>query len=340
LPSAKLLSEPHFFFWKKARQKNFNILKLWERKIFVKLIYEGKTKNVYENEDGIITLKFKDDATGKDGVFDPGENAVGLRIEGLGRELLRLSVYFFELLKEKNIPTHYISSDLENALMTVLPAKIFGNGLEFVCRRKADGSFVRRYGVEKGTDLDFLVEATIKDDARQDPPITKESLVALKIMTAAQFDRCAELTKKIAKLIAADLSQKGLELYDMKFEFGRAERAVGVEGVSGRDTRRHEGGETSAQDEQHHEGENTSAQHAQPHEDETSAQHTQHHEGETSAQHTQHHEDENTSSQHAQHAPHHEVENIMLIDEISAGCLRVYKNGEAVKPMDLARLVL
>ena len=37
----------------------------------MKTIYEGKTKNVYGLENGNVLLKFKDDCTGKDGVFDP-----------------------------------------------------------------------------------------------------------------------------------------------------------------------------------------------------------------------------------------------------------------------------
>jgi len=51
----------------------------------MKKIYEGKTKDVYALENGNVLLKFKDDCTGKDGVFDPGENSVGLTIEGIGR---------------------------------------------------------------------------------------------------------------------------------------------------------------------------------------------------------------------------------------------------------------
>ena len=44
----------------------------------MKLVYTGKTKNVYALENGNYLLKFKDDCTGKDGVFDPGENSIGL----------------------------------------------------------------------------------------------------------------------------------------------------------------------------------------------------------------------------------------------------------------------
>ena len=49
----------------------------------LKLLYTGKTKNVYELPNGNCLLLFKDDCTGKDGVFDPGENSVGLTIEGV-----------------------------------------------------------------------------------------------------------------------------------------------------------------------------------------------------------------------------------------------------------------
>ena len=62
----------------------------------MKKLYEGKTKDVYSLDNGNVLLKFKDDCTGKDGVFDPGENAVGLTIDGVGDVNLRMSIYFFE----------------------------------------------------------------------------------------------------------------------------------------------------------------------------------------------------------------------------------------------------
>ena len=54
----------------------------------MKKIYEGKTKDVFSLENGNVMLKFKDDCTGKDGVFDPGENSVGLTIEGNFKSIL------------------------------------------------------------------------------------------------------------------------------------------------------------------------------------------------------------------------------------------------------------
>ena len=110
------------------------------------IVYSGKTKDVYALDNGNYLLKFKDDVTGTDGVFDPGANTVGLTIEGAGKAGLRLTKFFFEKLNEMGIPTHYVDADIDNATMTVLPAKVFGKGVEVICRYRAVGSFLKRYG--------------------------------------------------------------------------------------------------------------------------------------------------------------------------------------------------
>ncbi len=225
----------------------------------MKKVYEGKTKDVYSLENGNILLKFKDDCTGKDGVFDPGENTVGLKIDGIGKENLKTSIHFFEILKKAGIKTHYISADIDNATMEVLPAKVFGKGLEVICRLKATGSFIRRYGdyIEDGAVLEGgYVETTLKDDAKGDPLITSEGLAALGIMSEEMFASMKAQTLAITKIVAEDLAKKGLDLYDIKFEFG-------------------------------------------------------------------YHNDE-----------------VILIDEIASGNMRVYKDGEIVEPMALTAMIL
>ena len=189
----------------------------------MKKLYTGKTKDVYSLENGNVLLKFKDDCTGKDGVFDPGENTVGLTIEGIGKENLKTSVYYFELLKEAGIKTHYVSANVEESTMEVLPGKVFGHGLEVICRLVATGSFIRRYGeyIENGTALkDGYVECTFKNDEKGDPLVTGEGLVALGIMSEELFKQMKEQTLKITKIIADDLKSIGLDLWDIKFEFG------------------------------------------------------------------------------------------------------------------------
>ena len=189
----------------------------------MKKIYTGKTKDVYQLENGNVCLKFKDDCTGKDGKFDPGENSVGLTIEGIGRANLETSVYYFKLLKKAGIKTHFVSASLDDATMEVLPGKVFGHGLEVICRLVATGSFIRRYGeyINDGTPLEGgYVECTFKNDEKGDPLVTKEGLVALGVMSAEMFESMKEQTLKITKIVADDLKTIGLDLWDIKFEFG------------------------------------------------------------------------------------------------------------------------
>jgi len=197
----------------------------------MKLVYKGKTKDVYSLENGNYMLKLKDDMTGKDGKFDPGENAVGLTVEGAGREGLKLSRYYFEKLNAAGFATHYVDSNIDEVTMTIRPATLFGKagkGVEFICRFRAVGSFLRRYGdyCSEGDKLDAFVEITLKDDARLDPPITESALRMLGIMTETQVEEAINLTKQICTFIKDDLEAKGLELFDIKLEFGMVDGKV------------------------------------------------------------------------------------------------------------------
>lgn len=226
----------------------------------MELVCKGKTKDVYQLPDGNYLLKFKDELTGEDGKFDPGANTVGLTVAGAGRAGLRLSKHFFELVKKEGIPTHYIGANIAESTMTVQPAKIFGNGLEVICRYRAVGSFLRRYGMyaTEGQLLDGFVEITLKDDQRQDPPISEDALAMLGILSSEEYRVLKDLTKRISKIIKDELASKGIELFDIKLEFGR----VGPEDI------------------------------------------------------------------------------ITLIDEISGGNMRAYKEGVPVEPLDLERLIV
>lgn len=214
----------------------------------MKLMYKGKTKDVYSLEDGNYLLKFKDDVTGTDGVFDPGANTVGLKIEGAGKAGLRLTKFFYEKLNSMGIPTHYIDADIENSTMKVQPAIVFGEGVEVICRYRAVGSFLRRYGkyAKDGQILDAYVEVTLKDDDRNDPLITDEALEMLNIMTREEYKVLTNLTKEIGQVVKDELAKKGLELYDIKFEFGRVgedNHIALIDEISGGNMRAYKDGE-------------------------------------------------------------------------------------------------
>ncbi len=213
----------------------------------MKHVYTGKTKDVYELEDGNYLLQFKDDVTGENGVFDPGANTVGLVMEGAGRAGLRLTKFFFEKLSAANIPTHYVDADIEKATMTVAPATVFGKGLEVICRFRAVGSFLRRYGMyaQEGQQLDAFVEVTLKDDARQDPPISKSALEMLGILSPGEYETLEQLTKQISQLVKDELHKKGIELYDIKLEFGRLKKSgevILIDEISGGNMRAYKDG--------------------------------------------------------------------------------------------------
>ncbi|MGO4941552.1 phosphoribosylaminoimidazolesuccinocarboxamide synthase [Ruoffia tabacinasalis] len=188
----------------------------------MELLYQGKTKDIYQGLNQSMILKFKDDVTGTDGKFDPGANQIGLSIEGMGNLNLRLTTLFFQLLNQSGIPTHFIDSNLNENTMTVKSASVFGKGLEVITRFKATGSFIRRYGeyIEDGAKLNNYVEFTLKDDKRQDPLVTKDGLIALNILTNKQYEILIDLNIQIAQIIQKKLDEHGFDLYDIKLEFG------------------------------------------------------------------------------------------------------------------------
>ena len=199
----------------------------------MKLLTRGKTKDVYDLENGSYLLKFKDSATvDADGNLDPGGNTVGATIEGLGKISLRLTKHYFEIINAAGIFTHYIDSDLEAGTMTVRPAVQFGGkaGIEVICRLKAVGSFLRRYGdyCAEGQDLDYYVEVSLKDDERGDPMITRDALDMLGILTFKEYDDLVDRTKRITSIVRNDLADRGLTLYDIKLEFARVDGIVAL----------------------------------------------------------------------------------------------------------------
>jgi phosphoribosylaminoimidazole-succinocarboxamide synthase len=216
-------------------------------KAIMKLVYSGKTKDVFELDENRVLLQFKDDATGENGKFDPGANTVGLSIPGVGKAGLKLTTFFFNLLNNAQIPTHFIESDLNKVTMIAKKATLFGKGLEVICRYRAVGSFLKRYGqyIESGAKLPAFVEVTLKDDDRNDPPITEDALELLGILSKAEYQILKQLTQKISGIIRDELKKRNLELYDIKLEFGRVgsdQKIVLIDEISGGNMRvYHEG---------------------------------------------------------------------------------------------------
>ncbi|HOO99653.1 MAG TPA: phosphoribosylaminoimidazolesuccinocarboxamide synthase [Bacteroidales bacterium] len=206
-----------------------------------RLIYSGKSKNVYEiasgPNKGKYRMKFKDAGTGyiENGkvIFDPGYDTVVGDIPGKGAIACRFATHFFKVLQEKGIPSHYIDTigDTEMIVEPAIPLSMpveapeFPGSaplqnLEFTWRNNATGSFWRRYPfVRPCKNLNKVVEAWTKGDV--DVLITFEALEEAGAMTRDEINYSISLVKDIADIVTAEFASKGLHVIDGKFELGR-----------------------------------------------------------------------------------------------------------------------
>lgn len=194
----------------------------------MKLVYRGKTKDVYEDGPDTLRLIFTDRVTKNDaGEIDPGGNIVAEETApGQGEACLLMSSTIFNELNEKKIVRiHMVSCDLAALSMTVSKARMFTPGLEWVARWVCTGSFLRRYGMVPGIHDGMrlatpVFEITLKDDAAGDPPIVPAALVALGIVEAKAMDRLVESNAKTMQAIQEMFAARGLDLWDIKIEWG------------------------------------------------------------------------------------------------------------------------
>ncbi|MNH34379.1 Phosphoribosylaminoimidazole-succinocarboxamide synthase [compost metagenome] len=88
------------------------------------------------------------------------------------------------------------------------------------------------------------MEVTLKDDERQDPPISTSALEMLGILSAEEYATLEKLTKQISQIVKDELSKNGIELYDIKLEFGRIKdgQVVLIDEISGGNMRAYKDG--------------------------------------------------------------------------------------------------
>jgi len=221
------------------KQKRINEI-LTQKK--AKLEYQGKSKDVYALSNGNVLLVFGDSITGTDGKEDPGGNTnIGTKA-GLGAKNLEVSTLLYALIGKKlGIPTQNVNADLKNNMLEATRVEtlgkgakfkigdktIVGEGLEFISRNKAWGSFLRRHlEARKGAELTDkdgapLVEVSIKNDEAGDPFFTREQYIKNGCVSEQDFDKATHYTKQITKLLTDTFAKADMELIDMKVEFGK-----------------------------------------------------------------------------------------------------------------------
>jgi len=177
-----------------------------------KLIYEGKAKKVFFHDDpDKVIIEFKDDAT----AFNALKKA---KYEGKGKLNCSISARIFELLTKNNIPTHFIELKNEN---TIIAQKIEVVPLEIVLRNIAYGSLCKQTTIKSGTIFAKpLIDIYLKNDALNDPLITKDRIELMNIISSQDLDFIIDLTLKVNSILKSFFKKINLQLVDFKLEFG------------------------------------------------------------------------------------------------------------------------
>ncbi|ACV61644.1 phosphoribosylaminoimidazole-succinocarboxamides ynthase [Desulfofarcimen acetoxidans DSM 771] len=178
----------------------------------LQMLYEGKAKRVYKTDHPeCFWVEFKDDAT----AFNGAKKGT---IDNKGVLNTQISAYFFNLLAEKGIPSHFVSLQGDRD-MIVKALKILM--VEVVVRNIAAGSLSKRVGLPEGTLLDFpIVEFYYKNDSLNDPLINDDHARVLKLATPEQLQLMRQTGLQVNRILLEHLSDKDIYLVDFKLEFG------------------------------------------------------------------------------------------------------------------------
>ena len=183
-----------------------------ERDMPEELLYEGKAKKLFITEDPqILRVEYKDDATAFNGKkFD--------RLKDKGRLNNAITVFFFEHLDTKDIPSHFVRKISETEQL-VRRVKIIP--LEVVVRNVVAGSLSKRIGWEEGKELPHpIVEFYYKDDDLGDPLLAEEHIRLLELASEAQIEELKKRGLAVNEALESLMFSKGIRLIDFKLEFG------------------------------------------------------------------------------------------------------------------------
>ncbi len=179
------------------------------------MLYEGKSKIVYEGEEpNTCIIKYKDTATAGNGVKKED-------LPEKGKLNAAISNIIFEYLMKNGVKTHLIKV-LDETSVLVKKADIVM--VEVIVRNVAAGSFSKKYGVPEGTALkNTVVEFSLKSDELGDPMINDSQITALGVATQEELDLLKSMSLRVDELMTELFAKAGIRLIDFKLEFGRVD---------------------------------------------------------------------------------------------------------------------
>jgi phosphoribosylaminoimidazole-succinocarboxamide synthase len=174
--------------------------------------YEGKAKRVTPRPDGTVAIYFKDDATAFNGERHE-------QFAGKGTLNSQVTELLFDYLESRGITTHHLGRIDERTLeahhVEIIP-------IEAVVRYKVAGTLQKRTGLPYLTEFDSpIVEFYYKRDDLGDPLFNDEHIDRLGLATAGELETIRKESRRAANELRTLFAGAGIDLVDLKFEFGR-----------------------------------------------------------------------------------------------------------------------
>ena len=178
------------------------------------LVFAGNEKQVYSTDDpNKVIFRYKDVTL----AYDSIKRA---RFDGKGVLNNSISAILLGYLNSCGIKTHVIEKTGEREQLC---RKIEIIPLEVTWRKRIAGTLATLLGVEDGTPTpNIIVDLQYNSDELGDPIINKHHAVALGLASYEEIDEMFAVARRAGDLLSELLHKAGIELVDMKLEFGRA----------------------------------------------------------------------------------------------------------------------
>lgn len=181
------------------------------------LLYEGKAKRIFsvlENKN-LLWQEFKNSLTAFNGVKKGEFDVKGT----LNRNI---SAKIFNDLKSHGVNSHMIGLDGDNVMIT---QKLQMIPLEVVMRNVVAGSLKKKFDLGEGTKIDpCLVEFYYKKDELNDPFISDDQILMMKLISKEQIEEIKKLGLKVNKHLKEFFAKANIDLVDFKIEVGTDEK--------------------------------------------------------------------------------------------------------------------
>ncbi|MBQ7467761.1 MAG: phosphoribosylaminoimidazolesuccinocarboxamide synthase [Bacteroidales bacterium] len=177
-------------------------------------LFDGNEKQVFATDDpNMVIFRYKD-------VTVAFNNIKRARFIGKGILDNQISAILLGELNKKGVETHFVELVGEREQLC---RKIEIIPLEITVHNRIAGSLAQRLGVEEGFKSDnTIVDLRYNNDDLDDPMINDHHAVALGLASYDELKFMYSQALKANKILSALLKKAGIELIDMKLEFGRA----------------------------------------------------------------------------------------------------------------------